>query len=436
MTVREDKYVIGGILGTNSADNVQIPGNLWALNLKADSNGVITPTLLWNITFTPPPFPQIVNTSQTTGARTAIIDPEDGVFIFTDTTTRRIWGYNLADGSLKWGPTDPGPQFDYYGMGNLVYQGKFFTYGYGGILNAYDINTGKLLWNYTAYGIGQESPYADRYPLSLACIADGKLYMYSTEHSPSTPLWRGSDLRCINASNGAEIWKISHWGTAVISDGFLVGLDYYDNQLYCYGKGPSATTIEAPLNAVTLGSSLVIQGTVTDQSSGAKGTPAISDASMSQWMEYLYKQQPKPTNATGVPVILFAIDPNGNTQNIGTVTSDTLGNYAISWKPPVPGLYTVVANFAGSNSYYSSVAETHFVVAAAAAVAAPASPQASATPPPTTAPTQTATPSPEVTATPVPAPSSPGIPTTYIVIAVVAIIVVVAAAALALRRRK
>jgi hypothetical protein len=155
-------------------------------------------------------------------------------------------------------------------------------------------------------------------------------------------------------------------------------------------------------------------------------------------MQYLYMQQPQPTNATGVPVILTAIDPNGNVQNIGTVTSDTLSNFAVAWKPPVPGLYTVVANFAGSDSYYGSVAETHFVVnAAAAAVAAPASPQATAAPsPPTPAPAQTATPLPEVTVTPAPAPSSPGIPTTYIIIAVVAIIIVVAAAALALRRRK
>ena len=154
-------------------------------------------------------------------------------------------------------------------------------------------------------------------------------------------------------------------------------------------------------------------------------------------MEYLYEDQAQPTNATGVPVTLTAIDPNGNTEDIGTVTSDTLGTYATSWTPPVPGLYTILANFAGTKSYGGSIADTHLVVAAAAA-AVPASPQASATPPPATTPTQTVTPSPstEVTTTPVPPPSSAGVPMTYIAIAVVAIIVLVAAAALALRRRK
>ena len=30
-----------------------------------------------------------------------------------------------------------------------------------------------------------------------------------------------------------------------IADGFIVGLNFYDNQIYCYGKGPSATTVTA-----------------------------------------------------------------------------------------------------------------------------------------------------------------------------------------------
>ena len=143
-------------------------------------------------------------------------------------------------------------------------------------------------------------------------------------------------------------------------------------------------------------------------------------------------QKPMPTNATGVPVTLTAFDPNGNTENIGTVTSDITGNYAISWMPPVPGLYTITATFAGSNSYYSSSSETHITVSKAVAAQPQQTPTQTATSPPTATPTA----SPQVTTTPVPPPSSPGLPTTYIVIAVVAIIIVVAAAALALRRRR
>ena len=156
---------------------------------------------------------------------------------------------------------------------------------------------------------------------------------------------------------------------------------------------------------------------------------------MNAWMQYLYMQQPMPSNATGVPVTLTALDPNGNTQNIGTVTSDVDGIFMTAWTPPVPGVYKITATFAGSNSYFAPHAETGMVVAKASAATVPtATPAPTATTPPTVTPTPS--PSPQVTATPVPAPSSPGIPTTYIVIAVVAIIIVVAAAALALRRRK
>lgn len=73
------------------------------------------------------------------------------------------------------------------------------------------------------------------------------------------------------------------------------------------------------MTAVTAGDSVVIQGTVMDISAGTKqnqqaadfpnGVPAVSDYSMSAWMEYVYMQKPKPANATGVAVSIDAIDP-------------------------------------------------------------------------------------------------------------------------------
>ena len=385
-------------------------------------------TLLWNKTITKP----------LGGNLTFSVGPvsyEDKVFTLYSKETMQWWGYSLNDGSLLWGPSAAQPSWDMYGSGAFYAYGKLFSGSYSGVLYAYDIKTGKNLWTYTLNEIGHESPYGN-FQISYGGVADNKVYIYSSEHSPTQPLWRGSYLRCINATDGTELWKILNFVSGMaIADGYIVAGNHYDNQMYVYGKGPSALTVSAPQTAVPKGTPVLIQGTVTDQSPGAKGTPAIADASQQAWMEYLYEDQAQPTNATGVPVTLTAIDPNGNTQNIGTITSDTLGAYAVSWTPPVPGLYTVLANFAGTKSYGGSIADTHFVVASAVA-AAPTSPQAPATPVPTTAPTQTAPPSPQVTTTPVPPPSSPGLPTTYIAIAVVAIIVVVAAAALALRRRK
>jgi hypothetical protein len=144
--------------------------------------------------------------------------------------------------------------------------------------------------------------------------------------------------------------------------------------IYAYGKGPSATTVTSSQDIALLGGKVMIKGTVTDQTTSGRhntngdvdftlqGTPAISDQSMSAWMEYKYKQQAKPTTATGVPVELTAIDPNGNFLNLGTATSDMSGNYALPYTPEVPGTYQIFANFKGTNSYGPSSASAYIDV--------------------------------------------------------------------------
>jgi hypothetical protein len=110
-------------------------------------------------------------------------------------------------------------------------------------------------------------------------------------------------------------------------------------------------------------------------------------------------------------VHVTAIDPNGNSQDIGYATSDMGGSFGIAWTPPIEGTYQVTATFDGTKSYGSSYATTHFAVGRAAA----------------------ASPSP----TSVPQPPGEGLPTTtYIAIAAALIVVIVAAVALFLRRRK
>jgi len=52
------------------------------------------------------------------------------------------------------------------------------------------------------------------------------------------------------------------------------------------------------------------------------------------------------------------IDPNGNTPIVGTATCNSNGFYKLMFEPEVPGEYTVIATFAGSNAYYGSNAET------------------------------------------------------------------------------
>jgi hypothetical protein len=398
--VREGQYVIGGTQGSNNDQGI-VQGNLWALSLKPGEEG----KLLWNKTFTPPE--SVVPAIKSGGffspaVGMAGVYPEEGVFTFKEPITRQRWGYSLDTMQYLWGPTEPEPQGAYYGMTENVYKGMLLgggvaaglgnVYGYTGHIIAYNITTGEVLWDYVSGSPGLEAPYENA-PVAIGCMADGKLYLFSTEHSPTQPLWRGSYLRCVNASNGVELWRINHWGNnPAISEGYVIDLNLYDNRIYCYGKGPSATTVTAPENCVPLGEKVLIKGTVTDECAGAKKlveegkfsiVPAISDEDQQAWMEYLYQQQAKPKDATGVEVVLTTLDPNGNAYELGRTTSSESGVFGCEIDPPVPGLYKIAATFEGSAAYYGSYAETYISVGEAPSPAQPIEPEAPTQPEPT-----------------------------------------------------
>jgi hypothetical protein len=140
-------------------------------------------------------------------------------------------------------------------------------------------------------------------------------------------------------------------------------------------------TVDAGPKASAFGGSVVIDGTVVDISAGTEqqtqaanfphGVPCVSDDSMAAWMEYVYMQQPCPTNVTGVPIDISVLDSNGNYRSIGTTTSDGSGMFTFTWTPDIPGDFTVVATFAGSESYWPSNAETSFTMTPATATTPP-----------------------------------------------------------------
>jgi hypothetical protein len=377
----------GGLSGTTQTT----AATLWALNLNASKRTI--GSLMWIKTYDIP-----------AGNVSHMLGPADfnaRVFTMSDKETMVWYGYSLDSGALLWGPTEQNHNaFDYYGNmgGNDVLgftsYGNLYTSGYGGIIFCYDLKTGTQLWTYGNGGEGNstnsgvETVYG-HYPLFINGIADGKIYAYTDEHSPNSPQYKGALQRCINASTGQEIWTISSWDSSsvAIADGYLNYLNTYDMQIYTIGRGPSATTVEAPQTAITAGDNVVIQGTVMDTSAGTQqseqkadfpnGVPVCSDASMTQWMGYVYQQQAEPTNFTGVTVTLTAIDPNSNFITLGTATTDASGHFIYSWQTPqVPGKYTVTATFAGTNGYWGSSEETGMVVQNAPATPAPtATPQ-------------------------------------------------------------
>jgi hypothetical protein len=381
----------GGHPGDFSAVLTTAGANITALNLNASKGAV--GQVLWTKYYPPAPGN---NTRGIEGW-----DPNAGVFIFWDKENKVISGYSLANGDKLWG-TEPVNDWMFLPNSVLVAYGKAYWTGYGGITYCYDVKNGSLLWTYGNGGPGNstssglETPWG-RYPTFVDVIADGKIYLCTTEHSPNTPLYKDSLFRCINATDGTEIWTLMGYatqmygGSDLVAEGFFAFLNCYDMQIYCVGKGPSATTVQAPMTAIAAGNSVVIQGTVTDVSAGTEqdviarrfpnGVPAVSDASMGAWMEYVYMQKPRPTTATGVTVTIDAVDPNGNFIHLGTATSDTSSLFHYAWKTPgVPGEYTIIATFAGSEGYWSSYAETAMVISEAPPSPTP-TPAAAPTPP-------------------------------------------------------
>jgi outer membrane protein assembly factor BamB len=367
----------------------------------------------------------------------------EGIYVIYHREELKVYGYDAHTGTQLW-VTEPYSSVFAMFTGEVqnfvIVNGKVYSGGYDGSIYAHDAKTGKLLWKFYAGSSGFETPY-ESWPIEGSYVtfrvADGKIFAVAMEHSPSFNTWRFGKVWCINETNGELVWSVLGSKLEVcpsaVAYGMFIYMNQYDGKIYCFGKGPSATTVSAPQSAAVKGHAITITGTVADQSVGAKGTPAIADESMSAWMEYTYMQKPKPTNATGVQVKLTAVDPNGNTQNIGTTTSDANGNYGLMWTPPVEGLYKITATFTGSESYYPSDATTYLGVETAPSAAPTENPTPISTPtpiPPTIAPTATPSPS------PVPN-TGTGIGTeVYIAIAAAVIIAAVAATAIVLRKRK
>ena len=202
---------------------------------------------------------------------------------------------------------------------------------------------------------------------------------------------------CLNATDGSLIWEIdgafrqTRWGgRAIIGDSIMVTQDTYDQQIYAVGKGPSAMTITAPDAGVSTNSAVMIRGTITDVSPGTtdaniamrfpNGVPVVSDKSQSDWMLYVYKQFEQPSSATGVPISIDAVDPNGNYVHLGDAVSDASGRFHLSFNPAASGDYVIYATFGGSAAYYSSFAQTEMTVMGTQSTSTPLPSQAAQTP--------------------------------------------------------
>jgi hypothetical protein len=359
----------GGRYGTKD------PYTVGAISLKPSSRG----NVMWMKEYQAPQ-PQ----NNTVGATKVWLttDPVNRVFMMRNKEDLINYGYSVDDGTLLWTtkPIPDVPEWEYFSTSGYTAYGKLYYSGYGGIVYAFDTKDGSLLWLYGNGGEGNSTnnglntPWG-LYPIHIGAIADGKIYTFSTEHSPNEPMYKDTYVRCLNATTGEELWKIMSWcnpssfmspGIAT-ADGYISYLNLYDHRIYVIGKGPSATTVSASPEISVHGSSVLVKGSVIDTSAGTgqdepaarfpNGVPAVSDAAMGEWMEYVYMQKPRPTDVTGVEVVVSVVDPNNNVYEVGRTTSDANGMFKLMFTPEVPGEYTILATFAGTESYWGSYAE-------------------------------------------------------------------------------
>ncbi len=354
--------------------------DLWGISLKPGQEGQLLFKNTWNA---PAEWREgNLTTSGFAGGWTGW-SLEDKVGVMFIKETRQHYAFSLETGQYLWGPTEPQHYLDAIDDSvddcrNIAF-GKFYSASVGGIVYCYDVKTGKLLWTYEADDPYTEILWSNNWWLKPMFFTDGKAYFGHTEHSANMPMPRGAPFVCLNATTGQVIWRVNglfrqtRWGArGVLGDSVIATMDTYDQQIWAIGKGPSATTVTAPDMGVPFGSSVMIRGTVMDVSPGTKsnkmllrfpkGVPAVSDASMSEWMLYVYKQFDRPMNAIGVTVTLTVLDSNGNYREIGKTTSSADGVFNFAWTPDIPGEFKVYVSFAGSAGYYPSSAETAFIV--------------------------------------------------------------------------
>ena len=337
--------------------------------------------MLYNITVVEDPYPADSPYSQFT----EIADHGKLAVLMRDGT---FWVYEGQTGKFLWKTEQMEYPWDQPGFGAYAIAsayGLFYRFAYSGIY-AFNWTNGQIAWKYEAPAFSEyETPYTGHNGETVyswnggGSIADGKLYSWNTEHTPSQPITRGWGLHCINAITGEGIWNISTPMTpGGIADGYLTASSS-DGYMYVFGKGESATTVTATPAVIANGATVLIQGTVIDQSPAQTGTPCVSAGSMRTQMEYLHMQQPidgiwHNETITGVPVTLTAIGSNGTVVDIGSVTTNGYyGTFSKAWTPPNEETYTITASFAADDSYGSSSAAT--AISVGPAPATPSTPE-------------------------------------------------------------
>jgi hypothetical protein len=286
-----------------------------------------------------------------------------------------IQAYNMTDGTLLWrrvgslGCFNPTVDSDK----NIMWIGQ------DGTLKAYDATTGEKLWwwenpdqeecgHWSGYD-GEKLYHTFWNGHSYALDAMTGEVVWDTDHGMfyscgcSSVISEESNLVYINTKKvrpwriseqepgktiamdrdtGEVVWEYEHFSSysPAVADGRLYSVDGGEG-IICIAPGPTKTTLDLSTKQVKAGDKILISGQLLDQSPPSSGN----------------------FNApcTDVPVWLFYC-PLGGTEviDIATVNTGYAGDFYYEWTVPDDvGIHSIIANFAGSDSYLASSSQVN-----------------------------------------------------------------------------
>jgi hypothetical protein len=218
--------------------------------------------------------------------------------------------------------------------------GKVFMGSYDGNFYCIDENTGEVLW--WREGIGGMTGNGPQ-------VADGIVYEGGTTWRMFVP----ATIYALNATTGETVWSYDV-PSPPRRNGAVADGRYYqgttDGLFYCFGCGPTATTLELSTKQLHAGQKVLVSGLVLDKS------PASPDAAVAD----------VPVQITYVPL--------GGTEayDVATVTTGYAGDYYCEWTVPadVTGTGSLVATCQPRDEAYDvSSATVNFIVESAPAPA-------------------------------------------------------------------
>ncbi|PVX27459.1 MAG: hypothetical protein CW716_02180, partial [Candidatus Bathyarchaeum sp.] len=134
----------------------------------------------------------------------------EGVYVLHNKDTNEAYGYSLEDGDKLWGPvTLEGNAWSTITRSGDIAYGMCYVWDYGGWVNAINLTTGDIVWNWTRGDAGLDTPYGIYELWYNNAIADGKIIL--SEGKMYDPPMHPSKTVCIDAFTGDTLWTLTGW---------------------------------------------------------------------------------------------------------------------------------------------------------------------------------------------------------------------------------